>query len=165
MSAKSLVLRGMKLLRFDNVEGGSEPHIGAQLSGFPLLDYRLAASLHVGDYVELVLQSGRRLAGTIVSESSDYVVLQAGDDPPQRVARGSIASVTRQDVTRSARVEIPIAAPFDPTARTREDDASIMDEDRPEGRAGIAMVLGLCASAKYLPRSGGNCLVMTFATA
>jgi hypothetical protein len=115
MSAKSLVLRGMKLLRFDNVEGGSEPHIGAQLSGFPLLDYRLAASLHVGDYVELVLQSGRRLAGTIVSESSDYVVLQAGDDPPQRVARGSIASVTRQDVTRSARVEIPIAAPFDPT--------------------------------------------------
>jgi len=38
------------------------------------------------------------------------------------------------------------APPFDPTARARESDASIMDEDRPEGRAGIAMVLGLCAS-------------------
>ena len=57
------------------------------------------------------------------------------------------------------------AAPFDPTAVARESDASIMDEDRPEGRAGIALVLGLCASAKYLPRPDGNCLVMTFATA
>ena len=57
------------------------------------------------------------------------------------------------------------AAPFDPTARARESDDSIMDEDRPEGRAGIALVLGLCASAKYLPRAQGNCLVMTFATA
>ena len=56
------------------------------------------------------------------------------------------------------------ATPFDPTARARESDASIMDEDRPEGRAGIALVLGLCASAKYLPRANGNCLVMTFAT-
>jgi hypothetical protein len=54
------------------------------------------------------------------------------------------------------------APPFDPTARAREDDASIMDEDRPEGRAGIAMVLGLCAAAKYMPRSDGNCLIMTF---
>ena len=54
------------------------------------------------------------------------------------------------------------APPFDPTARAREDDASIMDEDRPEGRAGIAMVLGLCATATYVPHSDGNSLVMTF---
>jgi anti-sigma regulatory factor (Ser/Thr protein kinase) len=54
------------------------------------------------------------------------------------------------------------APPFDPTARAREDDASIMDEDRPEGRAGIAMVLGLCATTKYMPRPDGNCLIMTF---
>ncbi len=57
------------------------------------------------------------------------------------------------------------AAPFDPTAVAPESDDSIMDEDRPEGRAGIALVLGLCATAKYLPRPSGNCLVMTFATA
>lgn len=57
------------------------------------------------------------------------------------------------------------AAPFDPTMHTRESDASIMEEDRAEGRAGIALVLGLCASAKYLPRPDGNCLVMTFAIA
>jgi anti-sigma regulatory factor (Ser/Thr protein kinase) len=56
------------------------------------------------------------------------------------------------------------AAPFDPTARAVESDDSIMDDDRPEGRAGIALVLGLCATAKYLPRSDGNCLVMTFPT-
>jgi anti-sigma regulatory factor (Ser/Thr protein kinase) len=54
------------------------------------------------------------------------------------------------------------ATPFDPTVLARESDASIMDEGRPEGRAGIALVLGLCASAKYLPRASGNCLVMTF---
>ena len=56
------------------------------------------------------------------------------------------------------------AAPFDPTAAAPESDDSIMDEDRPEGRAGLALVLGLCASAKYLPRPDGNCLVMTFPT-
>jgi anti-sigma regulatory factor (Ser/Thr protein kinase) len=54
------------------------------------------------------------------------------------------------------------APPFDPTARARESDASIMDEDRPEGRAGIALVLGLCATAAYLPKPNGNVLVMTF---
>jgi len=51
---------------------------------------------------------------------------------------------------------------FDPTARARESDASIMDEDRPEGRAGIAMVLGLCATATHVPHQDGNSLVMTF---
>jgi anti-sigma regulatory factor (Ser/Thr protein kinase) len=54
------------------------------------------------------------------------------------------------------------AAPFDPTALKREDDASIMAEDREEGRAGIAMVLGLCKTAAYVPRPDGNCMVMTF---
>ena len=55
------------------------------------------------------------------------------------------------------------APAFDPTLLAREDDASIEAEDRPEGKAGIAMVLGLCASATYIVRATGNCLVMTFA--
>lgn len=54
------------------------------------------------------------------------------------------------------------APPFDPTVLGRENDASIMDEDRPEGKAGIALVLGLCATAAYVPRLGGNRLVLTF---
>jgi anti-sigma regulatory factor (Ser/Thr protein kinase) len=54
------------------------------------------------------------------------------------------------------------APPFDPTARALESDASIMDEDRPEGRAGIALVLGLCATAEYMLRPNGNRLIMTF---
>ncbi len=54
------------------------------------------------------------------------------------------------------------APPFDPTARARETNASIADAERPEGRAGIALVLGLCAGAHYEPRPDGNCLVMTF---
>ena len=51
---------------------------------------------------------------------------------------------------------------FDPTRRERETDASIMNDDRPEGRAGIAMVLGLCATTTYVPLPDGNSLVMTF---
>jgi anti-sigma regulatory factor (Ser/Thr protein kinase) len=54
------------------------------------------------------------------------------------------------------------APPFDPTALEREADESIMSEDRAEGKAGIAMVLGLCKTAAYVPRSDGNCMVMTF---
>ncbi len=54
------------------------------------------------------------------------------------------------------------ATPFDPTALEREDDASIVAEDRAEGKAGIAMVLGLCKTAAYVPRPDGNCMVMTF---
>lgn len=54
------------------------------------------------------------------------------------------------------------APPFDPTALEHEDDASIMAEDREEGKAGIAMVLGLCKTAAYVPRPDGNCMVMTF---
>jgi len=54
------------------------------------------------------------------------------------------------------------AAPFDPTAVAHESDASIMDEDRPEGRAGIALVLGLCPATTYVPRPDGNRLIMNF---
>lgn len=52
------------------------------------------------------------------------------------------------------------AAPFDPTRWTYGDDGLAPDE-RPEGQAGIKMVLGLSASATYLPRPLGNCLVLT----
>lgn len=52
------------------------------------------------------------------------------------------------------------AAPFDPTA-WRQEDADVPPDQRPEGRAGIRMVLGLSASAVYRARDGGNCLVLT----
>ncbi len=115
VTEKNFTLRGMKLLRVESVTTGSEPHVSAQLSGFTPIDYRLAASLHLGDYVELALQNGQPAAGTIVAESSDYVLLQQGDGTPQRIARDSISSVTRQDITRRVKVDIPISSPFDPT--------------------------------------------------
>jgi len=52
------------------------------------------------------------------------------------------------------------AASFDPTGWKWPEDEALAE--RPEGRAGIAMVMGLCASAVYQPRDGGNRLVMTF---
>jgi anti-sigma regulatory factor (Ser/Thr protein kinase) len=52
------------------------------------------------------------------------------------------------------------ADPFDPTRWKLEDD-DVTPDERPEGRAGIKMVLGLSATAIYLPRNGGNCLVLT----
>lgn len=52
------------------------------------------------------------------------------------------------------------AAPFDPTTWRLEDEDVPLDQ-RPEGKAGIKMVLGLSTSAIYQPRDGGNCLVLT----
>lgn len=50
---------------------------------------------------------------------------------------------------------------FDPTHwKSSEDEALALDE-RPEGRAGIIMVMGLCRTV-YEPRDGGNRLVLTF---
>jgi anti-sigma regulatory factor (Ser/Thr protein kinase) len=54
------------------------------------------------------------------------------------------------------------APPFDPTGWKAPDNEALAPEDRPEGQAGIALVTGLCASAVYQPREGGNRLVMTF---
>jgi len=54
------------------------------------------------------------------------------------------------------------APPFDPTRWKAPDNEALALEERPEGQAGIAMVIGLCASAIYQPRDGGNRLVMTF---
>lgn len=54
------------------------------------------------------------------------------------------------------------APPFDPIAWKAPDNEAVALEDRPEGQAGIAMVTGLCASAVYQPRDGGNRLVLTF---
>ena len=109
----NFTLRGMKVLRIS--ARGAEGGVDAQLAGFTPSGYRLATSLHVGDYVQLALQNDKSIAGTIVAESSDYVLVQDGDAPPQRVARGSISTVSQQEITRSAKLEVPISSPFEPT--------------------------------------------------
>jgi len=53
------------------------------------------------------------------------------------------------------------AAAFDPTS-WEHPDGDLAPDERPEGRAGIKMVLGLSGTATYLPRPRGNCLVITF---
>ena len=53
------------------------------------------------------------------------------------------------------------AAPFDPT-QWKPDDADIAADDRPEGKAGISMIMNLSATVIYRPQTGGNCLVVTF---
>jgi len=53
------------------------------------------------------------------------------------------------------------AAAFDPTCWVHPDE-HLAPDDRPEGRAGIKMVLGLSGTATYLARPQGNCLVITF---
>ena len=54
------------------------------------------------------------------------------------------------------------APAFDPTGWKPSKDEARPPGERPEGQAGIAMVMGLCASTVYQPRDGGNRLVMTF---
>jgi len=51
---------------------------------------------------------------------------------------------------------------FDPTRWKSLADEHVRPDERPEGRAGIAMVMGLCATAVYQPRDGRNALTMTF---
>ncbi|HEV2673138.1 MAG TPA: ATP-binding protein [Aliidongia sp.] len=55
------------------------------------------------------------------------------------------------------------AAPFDPTL-WKPAEAMETPDQRPEGQAGIKMVLGLSVTAIYRPRAGGNCLVITLAS-
>jgi serine/threonine-protein kinase RsbW len=51
---------------------------------------------------------------------------------------------------------------FDPTSWKSLADEHVRPDECPEGRAGIAMVMGLCATAVYQPRDGCNALTMTF---
>jgi anti-sigma regulatory factor (Ser/Thr protein kinase) len=51
---------------------------------------------------------------------------------------------------------------FDPTHWVSPEEAAVLPDERPEGRAGIAMVMGLCDSAVYSPQDGHNRLTMTF---
>ena len=53
------------------------------------------------------------------------------------------------------------APPFDPTGWKSTDDEALALDERPEGRAGIIMVMGLCKIV-YEARSGGNRLVLAF---
>lgn len=54
------------------------------------------------------------------------------------------------------------APPFDPTRWKAPDNHMLPLDTRPEGQAGIAAVMGLCAHVTYQPREGGNRLVLTF---
>ena len=54
------------------------------------------------------------------------------------------------------------APPFDPTRWKSPNNQAPPLAMRPEGQAGIAMVMGLCASAAYQRQEHGNRLVVTF---
>jgi anti-sigma regulatory factor (Ser/Thr protein kinase) len=54
------------------------------------------------------------------------------------------------------------APPFDPTLWRRAETADVAADQRPEGQAGILLIMGLSATAHYLPRPAGNCLTVTF---
>ena len=51
---------------------------------------------------------------------------------------------------------------FDPTHWRSAADEAVLPDERAEGRAGIAMVMGLCTAASYQARDGRNCLTLTF---
>ncbi len=51
---------------------------------------------------------------------------------------------------------------FDPTEWKSKEDEGVLPDQRPEGQAGIAMVMGLCATAVYQARDGGNRLILRF---
>ncbi len=54
------------------------------------------------------------------------------------------------------------APPFDPTGWKSQEDEGVLPDERPEGQAGIAMVIGLCTLAVYQARDGQNRLILTF---
>jgi serine/threonine-protein kinase RsbW len=51
---------------------------------------------------------------------------------------------------------------FDPTRWKSGSDGAAPPDQRPEGQAGIAMVMGLCATATWRAQDGRNCLTLTF---
>ena len=53
---------------------------------------------------------------------------------------------------------------FDPTQWKSQEDEGVLPDQRPEGQAGIAMVLGLCSAASYCAQDGRNQLILTFGT-
>ena len=55
------------------------------------------------------------------------------------------------------------AAKFDPTRWRPDHPADLPLERRPEGKAGIALVLGLAAHIRYIAREKGNCIEITIA--
>ena len=50
------------------------------------------------------------------------------------------------------------AAQFDPTRWRPDHSADAALDRRSEGKAGIALVLGLAAHVRYIPREKGNCV-------
>jgi len=130
---------------------------------FPATMSGLVASLEAMDHAGVALNLSPALVSRvriIVEELFSNTIKYGYGEECERPVRLHLSTDTSLTVAYE-----DDAAPFDPTARAREDDASITNADRPEGRAGIAMVLGLCEAARYLPRPDGNCLIMTFPTA
>ncbi|HEY0265787.1 MAG TPA: ATP-binding protein [Rhizomicrobium sp.] len=70
-----------------------------------------------------------------------------------RLAAGPGLTVTYEDD----------APPFDPTGWKSQEIEDLLPDQRAEGRAGIAMVMGLCDSVTWQPRDCGNRLVLIFA--
>lgn len=96
----------------------------------------------------------RIIVEELVSNTIKYGYGQECDHPIRlRLGSRPVITLTYEDDAR----------PFDPTGWKLEDEEAAPDE-RPEGKAGIKMVLGLSASATYLPRTHGNCLVITLAS-
>ena len=55
------------------------------------------------------------------------------------------------------------AEPFDPTLWRPNEEWTAASRERQEGRAGVALVLGLSSAVRYERTSDGNRLVITFA--
>jgi serine/threonine-protein kinase RsbW len=49
---------------------------------------------------------------------------------------------------------------FDPTQW--KSDSDVLPDQRPEGRSGVAIVMGLCAHVAWRPQDGRNSLVLVF---
>jgi serine/threonine-protein kinase RsbW len=52
---------------------------------------------------------------------------------------------------------------FDPIRWKAQENEGVLPDQRSEGQAGIAMIIGLCATASYQAQDGRNCLTLTFA--
>ena len=55
------------------------------------------------------------------------------------------------------------AAKFDPTGWRPDHPADAPADQRPEGKAGIALALGLATKVRYIPREKGNCIEIVVA--
>ncbi len=80
--------------------------------------------------------------------------------------RGASDSMVRLGLTLSPSIMLIYeddAPPFDPTAWDTESVLNADAEERIVGQTGIALILGLAASTRYIPRASGNRLEILLA--